>query len=78
MGSQLELKLNQHPGSLSLNQLSLQDVTRAYGGRRTRWQWWGVDGSGGESMGAVVEVSGAKIELLKCRAHNLFKEQYHS
>jgi hypothetical protein len=36
------------------------------------------DGNGGESMGAVVEVSGAKIELLKRRAHNLFKEQYHS
>jgi hypothetical protein len=36
------------------------------------------DGNGVESMAAVVEVSGAKIELLKCRAHNLFKEQYHS
>jgi hypothetical protein len=36
------------------------------------------DGNGGESMGVVVEVSGAKIELLKRRAHNLFKEQYHS
>jgi hypothetical protein len=36
------------------------------------------DGNGGESMGVVVEASRAKIELLKCRAHNLFKEQYHS
>ena len=36
------------------------------------------DGSGGESMGAVVEASGAKIELLKRRAHNLFKAEYHS
>jgi hypothetical protein len=38
----------------------------------------GRDGNGGELIGAVVEVSGAKIELLKRRAHNLFKEQYHS
>jgi hypothetical protein len=36
------------------------------------------DGSGEESMGAVVEASGVKIELLKCRGHNLFKEQSHS
>jgi hypothetical protein len=36
------------------------------------------DGDGGELIGVVVEVSGAKIELLKHRAHNLFKEEYHS
>jgi hypothetical protein len=36
------------------------------------------DGNGGESIGVVVEVSRVKIELLKHRAHNLFKEQFHS
>jgi hypothetical protein len=36
------------------------------------------DGSSGESIGVVVEASRAKIELLKRRAHNLFKEQSHS
>jgi hypothetical protein len=36
------------------------------------------DGNGGESIGAVVEVSRSKIELLKRRAHNLFEEQSHS
>jgi hypothetical protein len=36
------------------------------------------DGSGGELMGAVVEASRVKIELLKRRAHNLFKDQSHS
>jgi hypothetical protein len=36
------------------------------------------DGNGGESMGVVVEASRVRIELLKRRAHNLFKEQYHS
>ena len=35
------------------------------------------DGSGGETMGAVGDVAGAKNELLKRRAHNLFKAEYH-
>jgi hypothetical protein len=35
------------------------------------------DRNGGESIGAVVEASRVKIELLKRRAHNLFKEQSH-
>jgi hypothetical protein len=71
-GSQLELKLKstQQALYLSTNQVSRTLLGPMEGVER--------DGSGEESMGAVVEASGAKIELLKRRAHNLFKEQSHS